>query len=47
MYFNIFTTLWANPADDTLVIFFKKKFPEHNIWHFMQIVSVGIADICM
>ena len=31
------TTLWANSADDKLVIVFL-FFPENRIWHFMQIV---------
>ena len=35
-----FTTLWANLADNKLVIFFL-FFPENRIWHFMQIVSIG------
>ena len=34
----IFTTLWANSADDKLVPFFL-IFPENRIWHFMQTVS--------
>ena len=33
-----FTTLWANSADDKLMIFFL-FFPVHRIWHFLQIVS--------
>ena len=33
-------TLWANLADDKLVIFFLFS-PENRIWHFMQIVSIG------
>ena len=33
--FNL-TTLWANSADDNLMIFFLKK---NRIWLFMQIVS--------
>ena len=37
--FLTFTTLWANSADDKLVIFFL-FFPENRIWHFMQIVSI-------
>ena len=35
-----FTTLWANSADDALIIFFLDLFfPENRIWHVMQIVS--------
>ena len=34
-----FTTLWANLADDKLMIF--SLLPEYKIWHFMQIVSIG------
>ena len=36
----IYTTLWANSADDKLLIFFLFS-PENRIWHFMQIVSIG------
>ena len=36
MLFTI-TTLWANSADDILMIF----SPENRIWHFMQIISLG------
>ena len=36
----IFTTLLANSADDTWIIF-SIFFPENWIWHFMQIVSIG------
>ena len=32
-----FTTLWANSADDKVMIF----FPENRHGHFMQIVSYG------
>ena len=35
-----FTTLWANSADDKLMIFFL-FFPGNRIWHFVQIVSAG------
>ena len=35
-----FTTIWANSADDKLVIFFL-FLPDNRIWHFMQIVSSG------
>ena len=35
-----FTILWANSADDKLVLFFS-YFTENRIWHFMQIVSNG------
>ena len=35
-----FTTLWANSADNNLVILFL-FFPENRIWHFMQTVSIG------
>ena len=31
----IFTTLWANSADDKLMLFL--FFPENRIWHCMQI----------
>ena len=34
---STFTTVWANSADDKLVIFCL-FFPESRIWHFMQIV---------
>ena len=34
------TTLWANSADDKLMIFFL-FFPENRLWHFMQIISIG------
>ena len=34
------TTLWANSADDKLVVFFL-FFPENRIWHCKQIVSIG------
>ena len=40
MEYLTFTTLWANSADDKLVIFFFIS-PENRIWHFMQIVSAG------
>ena len=33
------TTLWANSADDKLMIFFL-FFPENMIQHFMQIVPI-------
>ena len=36
MLFTI-TTLWANSADDILMIF----SPENRIWHFIQIISLG------
>ena len=32
----VFTTLWANSADNKLIFFL--FFPENRIWHFMQIV---------
>ena len=32
-----FTNLWANLADNKMVIFFL-FFPENRIWQFMQIV---------
>ena len=35
------TTLWADAADDKLMIFFLFFFLENRIWHFMQIVSIG------
>ena len=35
---STFTTLWANTADNTLMIFFL-FFQENRFWHFMQIVS--------
>ena len=35
-----FTTLWADSADDKLMIFFL-FFPENRIWHFIQIFSKG------
>ena len=35
-----FTTLLANSADSTLVIFFL-FFPGNRIWHFLQIVPIG------
>ena len=35
-----FTTLWADSADDKLMIFFL-IFPENRIWHFIQIFSYG------
>ena len=35
-----FTTLWANFADDKLMIYFL-YFLENRLWHFMQIVSRG------
>ena len=34
------TTLWADSADDKLMIIFL-FFLENRIWHFMQIVSLG------
>ena len=33
------TTLWADSADDKLMIFL--FFPENKFWHFLQIVSWG------
>ena len=36
-----FTALWANSANNKLVIFFSFFFPENKIWHFMQTVSIG------
>ena len=46
-----FTTLWANSADDNLVIFFL-LFPVNWIWHCMQIANIGgnlheMEAICM
>ena len=38
-----FTTLWANSADDKLLIFFL-FFPENKIWHFMHIAS---SETCL
>ena len=40
IFFITFTlsTLWANSADDKLVILVL-YFPENRIWYFMQIVS--------
>ena len=38
LFILIFTTLWANSADDKLVILI---FPRNIIWNFMQIVSTG------
>ena len=35
-----FTSLWANLAEDKLVIFVL-LFLENRFWHFMQIVSNG------
>ena len=35
-----FTTLWANSADDKLMIVFL-FFPENRVWHFEHIVSIG------
>ena len=35
----MFTTLWANLADDKFMLFL--FLPENGIWHFMQIVSIG------
>ena len=37
----IVTTLWANSADDKLMIF----FPENRICHFMQIVSLSPMEM--
>ena len=34
------TILWANSADDKLMIFFLLS-PENRIWHFMHIISFG------
>ena len=36
------TTLWANSADENLMIFIFLIFPDNRIVHFMQIVSIGI-----
>ena len=36
----IFITLWANSANDKLLILFL-FFPENRIWHFTQIVFIG------
>ena len=42
------TTLWANLADDKLMIFFlfffflkKKKKNNNRVWHFIKNVSIG------
>ena len=35
-----FIILWANSADNRLVIFFLFCI-ENKIWHFIQIVSIG------
>ena len=41
------TTLWANSADNKLMIFLL-FFPENRIWHFLQIVSITpLEAICM
>ena len=40
-----FTTLWANSADNEMVIFSYFFFPENKIWHIMQLSPVEI--ICM
>ena len=40
-----FTTLWANSADDKLIISLFRQ--ENRIWHSMQIVSNGMETICM
>ena len=37
---TLYHSLWANSADDKLMIFFL-LFSENRIWHFMQIVSTG------
>ena len=34
------TTPWANSADDNFIFFL--LFQENRIWHFMQIVSIGV-----
>ena len=39
-YHLTFTTLWANSADDKLMVIFL-FFPENKILHFMQIVFKG------
>ena len=36
----MFTSLWANSADDKLIIFFLVS-PENNFFHSMQIASFG------
>ena len=36
LFFFTFTTLWANSADDKLIIFVL-FFPENRLWHTMQI----------
>ena len=36
-----FIILWANSADDKLMMFFFLFFPDKRILHFMQIVSNG------
>ena len=35
-----FTTLWANSADDKLIIILLFS-PQNRLWHFMQIISLG------
>ena len=45
-----FNTLWANSAEDKLIMFFFYYyyyylfFPENSIWHFMQIVSNLLSE---
>ena len=41
-----FTALWANSADDKLLIFFL-FFIENRFWHFMKTVSRGEETVCM
>ena len=42
----IFTTLWANSADNKLMVFFL-LFPENKIWQILQIISIETILICM
>ena len=41
---SAFTTLWANSADDKLVMFFLFA-PENRFWDFMQIVSMKFQNL--
>ena len=41
----IFTTLWANSADDKLTIFFFLFSPKNRLLHFKQIVSYNLHEI--
>ena len=42
LFILTFNTLWANSADDNLIVFFLFFPPKKgsDIWHFMQIVSM-------